>query len=419
MKISSCLIAKNEAANIGRCLESVKSISDEIIVVDTGSTDNTVEIAKSFGAKVYFYEWDNNFSSAKNYALDKASGDWIIFLDADEYFDAKTRKILVDTLKKILDEQEYDALLCRMINTDGYNGKKLSENPTVRIFRGNRDIRYKGAVHEQLVKQDKNVKIIHMKDLPLIIYHTGYSSNLLPEKTKRNLKILEDEVKNNIITNQTYYHISAMHSNLNNYDEAIRYAMMALEEPTFNDTIFAYKPYTIIINSMLHLKEKYSFEDINKYIEEAAERFPYHPEIWYAIGNAYKEYKNYPLAIESYLKAIECDKNYSSMLNNNFPAYLDGVYNNLAYMSLKIGDKVMALQYYFDSLKINKYNTGSLRGLYELIKNQEPEEIVLFFKNIYNMDNKDDLVFLNAVMADLGNKVLANYYYVQHERKFS
>ena len=98
--------------------EQHKSTADEIIVVDTGSTDNTVEIAESFGAKVFFYEWDNNFSNARNHALDKATGDWLIFLDADEYFGPNTQKQLRTVLARISTNKTVDAVLCKIINID-------------------------------------------------------------------------------------------------------------------------------------------------------------------------------------------------------------------------------------------------------------------------------------------------------------
>ena len=92
IKLSACTITKNEALNIGKSIDSYKDYVDEIIVVDTGSIDETIEIAESKGAKVLKFEWKNDFSAAKNFALDHASGDWIIFLDADEWFDGDTAK---------------------------------------------------------------------------------------------------------------------------------------------------------------------------------------------------------------------------------------------------------------------------------------------------------------------------------------
>src|SRR5699024_4697847 len=85
-RLSQCMIVKNEEENIRRALSWGKGRVCEQIVVDTGSTDRTVEIAKEMGAKVYHFKWREDFSAAKNYAIEQASGDWIAFLDADEYF---------------------------------------------------------------------------------------------------------------------------------------------------------------------------------------------------------------------------------------------------------------------------------------------------------------------------------------------
>ena len=86
MYITQCIIAKNEEDNIGYCLSHLKSVADEQIVVDTGSNDRTVEVAKELGAKLFYFDWIDDFSAARNYALEKAKGDWIVFLDCDEYF---------------------------------------------------------------------------------------------------------------------------------------------------------------------------------------------------------------------------------------------------------------------------------------------------------------------------------------------
>ena len=108
IRLSACTITKNEALNIKRSIDSYKEFVDEIIVVDTGSVDDTVEIAKNAGAKVFNFEWNNDFSAAKNFAIDNCTGDWIIFLDADEWFDkdrirtvnARTRGFLSDGRKE-------------------------------------------------------------------------------------------------------------------------------------------------------------------------------------------------------------------------------------------------------------------------------------------------------------------------------
>jgi len=416
MNISSCLIVKNEADNIVRSLESIKKIADEIIVVDTGSTDNTVEIAQSFGAKVFFYEWDNNFSNAKNFALDKATGDWIIFLDADEYFGDNAKKKLRFVLKHISPNKNIDALLCKLINIDVQFGRIISENPAIRVFRGKTGIRYEGSIHEQPLKHGKTLNAANITDVSLIIYHTGYSHAVLPEKIKRNLKILEQDIKDNKITNLTYYYMSQSHYSLKNYEETIKYARLSLAEPDMKNTIMAYLPYVLLVKGMLELKDRYSFEEIEKYIDEAIAHYPTHPEIWYILALAKKAQNQIPEAIESYRKAIEYNKNYKLLLNNGFPGNLESVYYDLAVLSSSLGDHINALEYYFEALKINKRNYDTLEGLYKLISNQQPAEIILFLNSIYNKENKGDLAFLNMAMAKLGNATLANYYYKQHEK---
>lgn len=416
MKISACLIAKNEAKNISRCLNSIKGTADEIIVVDTGSTDNTVEIAESFGAKVFFYEWDNNFSNARNHALDKATGDWLIFLDADEYFGPNTQKQLRTVLERISNNKTVDAVLCKIINIDVQSGRVLSENPTIRIFRGKSGIRYEGAIHEQLLKHGRLPTSANITGVSLIVYHTGYSADLMPEKIQRNLKILEKDIENNVITNLTYYYMSSMHYTLKNYHEAIKYALLSLAEPEMKNTIMAYMPYVLLVKSMLELKDKYSYEEIEKYIEEAISNYPTHPEVWYIRALAKKAQNQIPEAIESYRKAIELNKSYNLLLNNGFTGNLESSYYDLAVLSSSLGNNVNALEYYYEVLKINKRNFDALAGLYKLIKDQQPAEIIFFLSSIYKKENKEDLAFLNTSMAKLGDKLLSNYYYEAYKK---
>ena len=87
MKISLCMIVKDEEALLGRCLESAKSLADEIVIVDTGSADKTVELARRYTDAVYFLPWQGDFSHARNFSFSKATGDYLLWLDADDVID--------------------------------------------------------------------------------------------------------------------------------------------------------------------------------------------------------------------------------------------------------------------------------------------------------------------------------------------
>lgn len=97
-KLTLCMIVKNEERYISRCLSSVQDIVDEIVIADTGSQDNTKDICKSFQARVFDFEWENDFAKARNYALQHAEGDWILMLDADEELDQETGRFLTSLL---------------------------------------------------------------------------------------------------------------------------------------------------------------------------------------------------------------------------------------------------------------------------------------------------------------------------------
>ena len=142
MKLSQCMIVKNEEQNIERALSWGKGIVCEQIVVDTGSTDRTIEIAKQMGAKVYEFTWINDFAAAKNFAISKAMGDWIAFLDADEYFseeDAKKLPKLLEELEKKKFEIKGEKGKINIIETDWVqldeNGKIFAVPSQTRIFR--------------------------------------------------------------------------------------------------------------------------------------------------------------------------------------------------------------------------------------------------------------------------------------------
>lgn len=161
--ISACLIVKNEYRQLRRCLESIQGICSEIIVVDTGSTDKTVELAKSLGAKVFHFDWVDDFSVARNYALSKATGEWILSIDADEFWWDQNPAFEESVFEKT------SGIRVKVINLlkDGQE-----ESPQVRLFK-NAGYTYIGRVHEQISPSIlKNKGSISESEIRIM--HDGY-----------------------------------------------------------------------------------------------------------------------------------------------------------------------------------------------------------------------------------------------------
>ncbi len=196
-KISQCMIVKNEEKNIERALSWGKGIVAEQIVVDTGSTDRTVEIARELGAKVYSFSWIDDFSAAKNFAISKARCSWIAFLDADEYFQEEDAGELLLLLQK-LHPHACDGVETRWVHFND-EGKIIAMDTQIRIFRNQSDIRYTRKIHEHLAAADgRNLRIWDAsKDLS--IFHTGYAPKQMQEKksNERNLRLILKEIEEN------------------------------------------------------------------------------------------------------------------------------------------------------------------------------------------------------------------------------
>ncbi|MBP2666248.1 MAG: sunS 1, partial [Firmicutes bacterium] len=177
--ISLCVITKNEQEHLARCLGSVKNYVHEMIVVDTGSSDDTLSIAQSLGAQTFHYPWTNNFAAARNFALDQAVGDWIVFLDADEYFDPQKSVNLPDVVKKVHGNRRIDAVCILMHHMESLDGPIIASTYLVRLFRHSRLIRYQGRIHEAIHKQGHSPVALYIPESTLVLHHTGYSESSL------------------------------------------------------------------------------------------------------------------------------------------------------------------------------------------------------------------------------------------------
>ena len=191
MKIAACYIVKDEERNLEQSLCGLSTQVDELIVVDMGSQDRTIQIAQKYGARVYSFSWDDDFSKARNYALDRVTADWVVFIDADEYFIAPQE--IQATLEQY-DEQDPrgDAILVNRINIDRINGScESGRMMMLRIFRADKQIRYRGRIHEAIFKADGELELeLAFERERMQLYHTGYSSDIVQSKVERNLRLL-------------------------------------------------------------------------------------------------------------------------------------------------------------------------------------------------------------------------------------
>jgi GT2 family glycosyltransferase/tetratricopeptide (TPR) repeat protein/MoaA/NifB/PqqE/SkfB family radical SAM enzyme/glycosyltransferase involved in cell wall biosynthesis/2-polyprenyl-3-methyl-5-hydroxy-6-metoxy-1,4-benzoquinol methylase len=182
--VSLCMIVKNEEQHIGRCLANAKSVADEMIVVDTGSTDRTKDIAKAFGAKVYDFEWTNDFSEARNFSISKASGDWILILDADEVISPTDHRKLLGIAKKkgLLAYSFITRNYVQSMNIEGWTaneGRYAEEagsgwwpSNKVRLFPRDGRIRFENPVHE-LVESSLKRSGAAIRECDIPVHHYG------------------------------------------------------------------------------------------------------------------------------------------------------------------------------------------------------------------------------------------------------
>lgn len=219
--ISLCMIVKNEEASIERCLESVHDMVDEIIIVDTGSTDRTVEICKTYTNNIHSFQWNDDFSKARNSSIERAKSQWVLWLDADEELDRENIK----DLKAVLTDKKEMVLYVPIIN---YIGESIQEEEVYkiyqpRLFRNGQGILFHNRIHETLVFPDADLAD---DTLDLVIKHYGYLDSITTSKKKhdRNLSLLRLELQNERHSPWIEYHVAAEYYNAGDYENAFHFA---------------------------------------------------------------------------------------------------------------------------------------------------------------------------------------------------
>lgn len=274
------MIVKDEEELLPHCLASVQGAVDEIIVVDTGSSDRSAEIAQQYGALVVRFEWCEDFAAARNAGLERASGDWILFLDADEALDRAAR----EQIRSWAAVSGCDGLFLNIHNYTGTGQQGVTVNPVLRLFRNAPEHRFEGRIHEQIaaaICRRNSEAAFHVTDM--IIHHYGYQTAIVERKDKvnRNVRLLQQAVEEE--PDQPFHH----------YNLGVEYLRVGEAERALETFGVARMGIDPAVTSYAHLLFKYEvrcLQHLNRWqealdrIDAALELFPEYTDLMHHRG---------------------------------------------------------------------------------------------------------------------------------------
>ena len=315
--ISLSMIVKNEEKFLPGCLESVRNVVDEIIIVDTGSTDGTILIAEKYGAKIYKFEWINDFSAARNEALSKASGEWILYLDADERLSEKSRDTIRDLIKN--SSENIAAYICTIeslhLQLDGQTEMHRGGYP--RLFRnyGYPNIYFQGKVHEQITPSLFALnKTVDFSDI--IIQHLGYdtSREVMQAKVKRNYSMLIEHIKDEPLNAYSWFQLGQTLAQMRLMKEAEDAIRMSINIGSLSDSVYASASSTL--SQIVGTQKK--FEEAIVWADKSLEKAPYQVYALYLKAYANFYLGNIDLARQLFYEVLRRAKSVTGVPRSGF-----------------------------------------------------------------------------------------------------
>ena len=372
--ISLCMIVKNEEHNLPRCLDSVVDVVDEIIIVDTGSTDRTVEIAKSYGAKVFNHPWEGSFSKARNYSLKYATSDWILILDADE----ELNKADAPRLKEIAKSND-DCLVVSFIIKNKYtDSTQEGYAQMVRLYKNFSGIHYEGIVHNAIIY---NGKCLYSS---VTVIHHGYnlSEDKMEEKFLRTSTLLKKQIETDPHNPVPFMYLGVAYMDRRMYEDAIinsKRAICLAEENGFNKKDFLVSYYVI---SAAYFEKK-EFKESEIYAMKAVKLDRQFLDAYCLLSFAYynlKEYDKFMTASENYLTVWSGTTNsYSSKRKSSI----------LPHEKNEVLEVEPQFNVTYHTIG-HKWKINLLRGFYYLSNNQEDKgnsELEIATKESTDLEN--------------------------------
>jgi glycosyltransferase involved in cell wall biosynthesis len=286
--LSAALIVKNEANFLPACLASLQGIVDEVVVVDTGSTDRTREIAESGGARVFDFPWTGDFSAARNHGLEHCTSEWILYIDADE----RIRPGSVTNLGAELASNSHVAYQVLLHPLQGFTSFWI-----LRLFRNEPAIRFRGVIHENLwpaVQEYRAANGGEVGNSGLILDHDGYEGNQ-ERKNQRNLPLLLKNIEQDPNRVYSWCHLANIYTELQKFDLAEQAWTNALQVVRKKRRLLPEDvlPYTGLIQRGNEVGR-----DVSALLDEARDRFPSNLNLEWQRGRAFMREGKFETAID-------------------------------------------------------------------------------------------------------------------------
>lgn len=282
-RVSLIMIVRNEERNLADCLDSVKELFDEIVVVDTGSTDGTRAIATHFGARVFDFPWIDDFSAARNEALRHAHGDWIFWLDADDRVDEVNRRKLQTLFASL--GQETIAYQVKVVSQSAGETGTATVLDQLRLFPRHPDVAWRGRIHEQIWPALERIGA-KIQAADVIVQHVGYRDAAeRRRKLARDLNLLQIEVAAHPFDALMLFHLGWTWHLLGDARQALPILYRCLQSATPEQAIVR-KAYILVVRCLRQLGER---QQALSYCGTARARYPDDAELCFHEGQMRKE----------------------------------------------------------------------------------------------------------------------------------
>lgn len=339
--LSVCMIVKNEEKVLERILKQVKSFAEQIVVVDTGSTDETKKIAKKYTNDVFSYVWKDDFSKARNYSFSKAKCDYVMWLDADDFITQEN----IEKIKELKqNDTDVDVFMLKYEMGFDQNDKPCFVFYRERILKRSKNFKWQGFIHEAISPSGK------IEYVDISIQHRKIKS-----EPKRNINMFRQAIKNGIkfSPREQYYYARELYYN-GHYKKAI---LNFKKHLNMNDPYYANVQGSILLlcECLLYVGKT---QQAKKYIFKAFEKFNPTSEMCCMAGNIFEKLGGFECSIFWYESALVCGEQKHGFVREEFSNFVP--FMKLTYLYYKVGDFQKSKKYHEKAKEIRPDNQNVL-----------------------------------------------------------